>query len=50
MEFNVAGEASDKRIEFTKDQEVAIKNLIDFIATPWSDVDFMSRSGTFNNT
>lgn len=41
MEFNVAGEASDKRIEFTKDQEVAIKNLIDFIATPWSDVDFI---------
>ena len=35
MEFNVAGEASNKRIEFTKDQEVAIKNLIDFIATPW---------------
>lgn len=41
MEFNVTGEASDKRIEFTKDQEVAIKNLIDFIATPWSDVDFI---------
>ena len=43
----------DTNIKFTKDQEIAVHELIEFLAQPWDDknsTSFMCRSSTTYNT
>ena len=45
--FPVSVHTDSENIKFTNDQEVAVLGLIEFIAAPWSDKNYICRAAAY---